>query len=132
MTKSSKKRWDIYYDTVANWNVNYRTYAIKIRVLAGRQMAEQFIVRDVVRGARKAKSGTLCGVIEETHKTVADLKNKTLSTWQVNRAEHENAQLQVDHLYDAVDDFVKHLYEALRTNARSDDLLSNRSGSANR
>jgi hypothetical protein len=124
-----KKRWEKYYTTVADWNVNYRTYAIKIRVLAGEKMADDFIVRDVVSGARKAKAGTLCGVIEETHKTVADLKNQAFLTWRVDRAEHEKAQLQVDHLYDAVDDFVKHLYESLRANARSDELVSTRSGS---
>ena len=126
--KELKARWEKYYETVAQWNVNYRTYAIKIRLLAGPQMADQFIVRDAVSGARKAKSGTLCGVIEETHKTVADLKAKALLTSRVDRAEHELAQCEVDHLYDAVDDFVRQLYEALGDKARSDDPVSIRSG----
>lgn len=127
-----KKRWDKYSETVAEWNVNYRTYAIKIRVLAGPEMAKKFIERDLIRGARKAKEGTLCGVIEKTHTTVAELKTKALSTWRVDRAEHEEAQRQVDRLYDEVDVFVGQLYDALREKARSDDPLSTSSASAAR
>jgi hypothetical protein len=119
-----KKRWDKYYETVAEWNVNYRTYAIKIRVLAGPEMAEKFIARDLISGARKAKEGTLCGVIEKTHTTVANLRTTALSTGRVDRVQQEEAQRQVDHLYDAVDDFVRQLYDALREKARSDDPLS--------
>jgi hypothetical protein len=122
--KELKTRWETYYQTVVDWNVNYRTYAIKIRILAGPQMAERFIVPDVVSGARKAKSGTLCGVIEETHKTVADLRAKAILTSRVDRAEHELAQHEVDHLYDAVDDFVRQLYQALGEKERSDDPIS--------
>lgn len=127
--KTLQGRWDKYYETVADWNVNYRTYAIKIRVLAGSKMADQFIARDDISGARKAKSGTLCGVIEETHKIVADLKKKVDATSRVNRTEHENAQCEVDHLYDAVDNFVRQLYEALGDRARSDDPVATSSAS---
>jgi hypothetical protein len=122
--KELKIRWDDYYKTVATWNVSYRTYAIKIRLLAGQDTARRFIDRDKTSGARVAKAGTLCGVVEETHRTVADLRSKALQTFQINRAEHEKAQRQVDNLYNEVDDFVTRLYEQLRERERSDDPVS--------
>lgn len=117
-------RWDDYYKTVATWNVNYRTYAIKIRLLAGPDMARLFIDRDETGGARVAKTGTLCGVIEQTHSTIVGLRSKALKGSDINRAEREQAQHQVDNLYNEVDDFVTRLYERLRERERSDDPVS--------
>jgi hypothetical protein len=127
--KELKARWDIYYETVAKWNVRYRNYAIKIRIQAGQKMAEQFILPDDKRGAQKAKSGTLCGVIEDTHKTVADLRTKAMLTSQVDGKEHELAQQKVYHLYDEVDKFVTKLYETLRDKEQSDDPVATSSPS---
>lgn len=122
--KELKTRWDDYYKTVAAWNVSYRTYAIKIRLLAGQDMARRFIDRDQTSGARVAKAGTLCGVVEQTHKTVAELKSKTLQGSEINRAARDKAQLEIDNLYNEVDDFVTRLYEVLRERERSDDSVS--------
>lgn len=121
-----KERWKTYYETVVNWNVKYRTFAIQIRIQAGEKMAEGFILRDDISGARKARSGTLCGVIEETHRIVGDLKNKAISTSQVDRKEHELAQEKVDRLYDEVDSFVTKLYKTLREKERTADPLATR------
>jgi hypothetical protein len=122
--KEFKIRWDDYYKTVTTWNVNYRTYAIKIRLLAGQDMARRFIDRDKTSGARVARAGTLCGVVEETHRTIVGLRSKVLQNLDISRVEHEKAQLQVDNLYNEVDDFVTRLYERLREREHSDDPVS--------
>lgn len=116
--------WDVYYKTVADWNVSYRTYAIKIRILAGGPMAEKFILPDIESGARKAKAGTLCAIVERAHKTVADLRKKAISTSMVKLADHDLAQCEVDQLYDAGEDFVNALYQALDKKERSADPTS--------
>jgi hypothetical protein len=112
--KELNDRWLKYYEAVANWNESYRTYAIKIRLLAGDKMADAFIQPDPVEGARKAKAGTLCGVVEATHKKVFDLKKKALSSSQVDHAEHDEAQHAIDNLYEKGDNYANDLYGALR------------------
>jgi hypothetical protein len=97
-------RWDEYYQTVVDWNVSHRTYAIKLRVLAGDAIADGFFVGDP-SGARKAKSGTLCSYFEHAHDTVAAWKKAAL-TLQVDRTKHDMAQREVDDIYNRVDDFV--------------------------
>ena len=115
-------RWDEYYQTVMDWNVSYRNYAIKIRVLAGDEIANKFFVGDP-SGARRAKPGTVCWDFEQSHDVVAELKKTALAS-QVDRAKHDSAQRQVDDLYNKVDDFVAQLYRALGEKEHSDDPLT--------
>jgi hypothetical protein len=120
--KELKARWDAYYETVKEWNVTYRSFAIKIRGLAGDPMAEKFIASDA-KGARKAKAGTLCGEVEETHNIVLKLEKKVLSQAPVGRTEHEQAQQAMDRLYDSGQLFVTDLYETLRKKEQSDNPI---------
>jgi hypothetical protein len=101
--------------------VSYRNYAIKLRVLAGNEVADMFFVGDP-SGARRAKSGTVCRYFEQSHETVATLKKAALTS-QVDRAKHDVAQREVDDLYNRVDDFVAQLYRALAEKEQSDDPL---------
>lgn len=114
-------RWDEYYQTVVDWNLSYRNYAIKLRVLAGDGVADRFFVGDP-SGARKAQSETLCSYFEHAHDTVAALKKAAL-TVQVDRTKHDMAQREVDDLYNRVDDFVAKLYRVLAEKERSDEPL---------
>ncbi len=112
-------RWDEYYQTVIDWNLNYRSYATKIRVLAGEDVANEFFSA-AATGARRAGSQTVCGGFEQTHDVVVELK-KTALTAQIDRAKHDQAQREVDDLYDRVDRFVTRLYRALGDKEQSDD-----------
>jgi hypothetical protein len=114
-------RWAAYYETVKEWNIEYRVFNIKIRALAGNDMAQQFIFFDPVNGAREASEGTFCGAIEGTHKVVADLREKALATGQVVRSQHDVAQAAIDHLYDAGENFIQQLYDVLRKKEQSDN-----------
>ncbi len=114
-------RWDEYYQAVVDWNLGYRNYAIKLRILAGDGVADAFFVRDP-SGARKAKSGTLCSYFEHAHDTVAALKKAAL-TLQIDRTKHDMAQREVDDLYNRVDDFVAQLYRVLAEKERSNEPL---------
>jgi hypothetical protein len=122
--KRLNDRWDEYYKSVADWNVSYRTYAIKLRILAGDEIADKFFVGDP-SGARLSKPGTLCWYFEKCHDTVAALKKKALTS-QVDRTEHDVAQRDVDDLYNKVDNFVAQLYRALSEKERSNDPLKAR------
>ena len=127
--KRINDRWDEYYLTVIDWNLNYRNYTTRIRFFAGSEVADKFFVGDV-NGARKAKSGTVCGSFERAHDLVKELKDMTLNSAGVDRTkQYDLAQGAVDHLYNTVDAFVAELYSALDKNANSDNpLLSSDTG----
>jgi hypothetical protein len=112
-------RWDEYYQSVVDWNVNYRNYAVKLRLLAGDEMADKFFVGDP-SGARISKPGTLCWRFEKCHEVVSLLKKKALTS-QLERKEHDVAQHDMDDLYNKVDEFVAQLYRRLGEKERSDD-----------
>jgi len=121
-------RWEEYYQTVVDWNLSYRNYAIKLRVLAGNEVADKFFVGDPT-GARRAKSGTLCSYFEHYHEVVAALKKAALTS-QVDRKMHDVAQRGVDDLYNRVDDFVAQLYRALANKEQSNEPLKSLSRDA--
>jgi len=112
-------RWDDYYQSVVDWNVSYRNYAIKLRLLAGDEMADKFFVGDL-SGARKSKAGTLCWQFEKCHDVVSRLKKKALAS-PLEREEQDVVQHDIDDLYNKVDDFVAQLYQRLGEKERSDD-----------
>jgi hypothetical protein len=126
LTDDAKKRlnksWDEYYDTVVDWNLNYRNYATKIRVLAGDEIANRFFTAGD-SGARRSKSETVCGSFEQAHDVIGELKKEAALTSKVDREKHHLAQQRVDELYDKVDDFVANLYRALGDKERADDFL---------
>jgi len=113
--------WNEYYQAVIEWNVTYRTYTIKLRALVGDEVADKFFIGDT-SGARKAKSGTLCRYFEHSHESVAALKKAAL-TAQVDRNKHDEAQRELDDLYNRVDDFVAQLYRAVAKKERSHNPL---------
>lgn len=113
--------WNEYYQTVVEWNVSYRTYTIKLRALTGDEIADKFFVGDT-SGARRAKPGTLCRYFEHSHEAVATLKKAALTS-QVDRSKHDEAQREVDDLYNRVDDFVAQLYRAVAEKEHSDNPL---------
>jgi len=113
--------WNEYHQTVVEWNVSYRTYTIKLRALTGDEIADKFFVGDT-SGARRAKPGTLCRYFEHSHEAVATLKKAALTS-QVDRSKHDEAQREVDDLYNRVDDFVAQLYRAVAEKEHSDNPL---------
>ena len=112
-------RWDEYYESVVDWNVDYRNYAIKLRLLAGNEIADKFFVGDP-SGTRKSKPGTLCWQFEKCHDVVSRLRKNALTS-QLDRKEHDAAQHDIDDLYNKVDKFVAQLYQRLGEKERSDD-----------
>jgi hypothetical protein len=119
--KELKARWTEYYQAVTDWNTSYRTYAIKIRVLAGDEIADKFFMGDA-SGARLSKPGTLCWNFEQSHGVVAELRKAAL-TGPIDQKKHDLAQQKVNELYNQVDDFVARLYRALADKEHSDDPL---------
>jgi len=113
--------WNDYYQAVIEWNITYRTYTIKLRALVGDEVADNFFVGDT-SGARRAKSRTLCRYFEHSHEAVAALKKAALTS-QVDRGKHDEAQREVDDLYNRVDDFVAQLYRAVAKKEGSDNPL---------
>jgi hypothetical protein len=113
--------WNEYYQAVVDWNISYRTYTIKLRALAGDEVADKFFVGDT-SGARRAKSGTLCRYFEQSHEAVSALKKAALTS-QINRTKHDEAQREVDDLYNRVDDFVAQLYRTVAEKEHSDNPL---------
>lgn len=112
-------RWDEYYESVVDWNVDDRNYAIKLRLLAGNEIADKFFVGDP-SGTRKSKPGTLCWQFEKCHDVVSRLRKNALTS-QLDRKEHDAAQHDIDDLYNKVDKFVAQLYQRLGEKERSDD-----------
>jgi hypothetical protein len=117
-------RWDEYYQSVVDWNVGYRTYAIKLRILAGDAIADEFFVGEP-GSVRKSKRGTLCWHFEQCHEVVSTLKKNAMNS-QVDRTQHDLAQRDVDDLYNKVDEFVFHLYRALGEKEHSSDPIESR------
>jgi hypothetical protein len=116
--------WDDYYKTVIDWNLNYRNYAARIRLLAGNEVAEQFFAPGQ-SGARLSKSDTVCGTFEDAHKLVSELR-KAARNGPIDRQKHDEAQRKVDELYDKVDAFVLKLYTVLGDKEKSEDPLASR------
>jgi hypothetical protein len=123
--KSLETFWDDYYKIVVDWNLNYRNYAAKIRLLAGEEVAQEFFAPGV-SGARLAKTDTVCGSFEVTHKLVSELR-KAARNGPVDRKKHDDAQQKVDALYDKVDAFVRNLYRVLGEKEKSEDPLETES-----
>jgi hypothetical protein len=119
--KNFEMFWDDYYKTVVDWNLNYRNYAAKIRLLAGDDVANEFFAPGA-SGARLSKSDTVCGSFEEAHQLVSDLR-KAVRNGTVERKQHDSAQQKVDALYDKVDAFVRDLYRVLNDKEKSEDPL---------
>jgi hypothetical protein len=112
-------RWNEYYECVADWNVNYRNYAIKLRIFAGDDIADRFFVGEP-NGTRKSKSGTLCWYFEQCHEKVSELKKAALTS-RIDRKNHDVVQREVDELYTKVDDFMTQLYRTLGEKEHSED-----------
>ena len=104
---------------MVDWNVDYRNYAIKLRLLAGNGIADKFFVGDP-SGTRKSKQGTLCWHFEKCHDVVSRLRKNSLTS-QLDRKERDAAQHDIDDLYNKVDKFVAQRYQRLGEKERSDD-----------
>ena len=79
-------RWDEYYESVVDWNVDYRNYAIKLRLLAGNEIADKFFVGDP-SGTRKSKPGTpLLAVREMSRRRFATEEERPNFTARPKRA----------------------------------------------
>ena len=113
--------WDDYYQSVIDWNISYRNYAVRIRLLAGDEIADKFFVGEA-GGTRKSKADTLSWQFEHCHEVAAAQKKAALASG-IDRLQHEAAQRDLDQLYNKVDDFVSQLYRALNQKVESANLL---------
>lgn len=117
--------WNDYYATVIEWNLTYRDYTTRIRLLLGDDGADKFFVAGDT-GAQAARADTVCGSFEAGHKMAKKLKDAARKSATVNGAEQRLAQSKMDALYEKVDGFMAYLYKALDKREKSDTPLKPR------
>jgi hypothetical protein len=117
-----KKRWDDYYKTVVDWNLSYRDYKRRIRLLAGDELANEFFMAGE-QGAVTAKEGSLLAAFESLHTKVKRLHEEARKSGTVNRAKHDEAEAAINRLYDRIDDYMARLSNDFEAQDKSGNPL---------
>jgi hypothetical protein len=110
-------RWDEYYAKVIEWNEKFRSYYVKVRYLAGEDLAKKLYISE--KESSDPSSTTVYGKLVNAHYAVKNLRDYIISGTVPDSMLYFIAKSKVEEAYTAIDNFLIEMYFILDMRAKS-------------